>query len=61
MERYTAAQGEGMREEMIKLRDHALEQASFEWAVTLSHVIAFMAQSIERLKQAEEATNATSQ
>lgn len=61
MERYTAAQGEGLREDVITLRNYALEQSDFDWAVLLSHVIAFMAQSIEQLKQAEEATDAASQ
>jgi hypothetical protein len=48
----TAVDKEGaveLREAMIKLRDGALEQGDFQWAVTLSHVVAFMANAIEEI------------
>lgn len=38
-----------LREEMIELRDGALAQNDFQWAVTLSHVVAFMANAIEEV------------
>jgi hypothetical protein len=33
-----------VREELIVLRNGALEQAEFHWAVLLSHVIAYLAE-----------------
>lgn len=40
--KYGKEESEELREQMIVLRNGALEQADFGWAVTLSHVIAWM-------------------
>jgi hypothetical protein len=44
---YSKADSEALRETVIKLRDEALLQNDFEWAVKLSHVVAWMASAIE--------------
>jgi hypothetical protein len=51
-----------LREEMIELRDEALAQGDMNWAVKLSHVVAFMANAIEIVWHEEPAKpdNATS-
>ena len=38
------------RADLVVLRDSALGQAEFHWAVLLSHVIAYMAEYIEVLE-----------
>jgi len=38
-----------LRESMIRLRDEALKQAEFEYAVSLSHVIALLQHYIANL------------
>ncbi|MQX96109.1 hypothetical protein GHK03_07845 [Sinorhizobium medicae] len=43
--------GEALREEVIALRDEALRQDDFEWAVKLSHVVAWMAEAMQELKE----------
>lgn len=40
---FDAAGVDSLRSSMIELRNGALEQNEFGWAVTLSHVIAMMA------------------
>lgn len=44
---YSTAEIQSLREEVIELRDGALEQKDFQWAVVLSHVVAAMAQMLE--------------
>jgi hypothetical protein len=44
---YNKEESLALREEIIVLRDEALKQAEFEWAVKLSHVVAWMAIIIE--------------
>lgn len=39
-----------LRNAIIELRDEALKQGDFEWAVKLSHVVAWMAVAIEKLQ-----------
>jgi hypothetical protein len=59
---------EELREEMIELRDEALAQGDMNWAVRLSHVVAFMANAIteiwpdsktiaERMQEARETSH----
>jgi len=54
---YTREGVEDIRQQVIKLRDSALEQADFWWAVTLSHTIAYLAEYADLLK-AQEAKGA---
>ena len=43
---YNREDAERLRSSLIELRDGALEAAAFDWAVSLSHSIAFMAVAI---------------
>lgn len=43
--------GEALREEVIALRDEALRQDDFEWAVKLSHVVAWMPEAMQEVKE----------
>ncbi len=54
MVRYEKSDVEELRNEVIVLRDEALKQDDFEWAVKLSHVIAAMAQHVETFKEVED-------
>jgi hypothetical protein len=45
---------EDARLELIVLRDSALKQAEFKWAVLLSHVIAYMSDYAEFLRLKDE-------
>lgn len=38
-----------LREQIIQLRDEALKQSDFGWAVTLSHVVAVLAWTVGAL------------
>ena len=44
---YNREESEHLRQRIIDLRNGALEQNSFDWAVTLSHVIGWMAVMME--------------
>ena len=44
-----------LRNAVVELRDEVLTRGDFEWAVKLSHVVAWMAVAIEKL-QPEKAT-----
>lgn len=47
---YTPEAADSLRDELIVMRDGALAQHAFEWAVALSHVIAMMAEYKEILE-----------
>jgi hypothetical protein len=38
-----------LRQSIIELRDEALKQNDFQWAVTLSHVVAVLAWTMEAM------------
>lgn len=44
---YDVEASEGLRQELIKLRDEALGAAEFGPAIVLSHTVAWMAKAIE--------------
>jgi hypothetical protein len=46
---YDLKSSNDLRDKMIELRDAALKQGNMEWAVTLSHVIAFMMVAIDEM------------
>lgn len=48
-------EGEALRELVIELRNEALAQADFKWAVNLSHVIKWMADRLNEDQAAKEA------
>lgn len=48
---YTKEEVIAMRETVIELRDGALKQNEFGWAVNLSHVIAVLALVIEVIEE----------
>jgi hypothetical protein len=48
---YTPEAVEAAREELATLRNGALDQAEFHWAVLLSHVLAYMAEYQELLER----------
>lgn len=47
---YTPEAVESVRKQLIELRDGALEQQEFTWAVLLSHTLAYMAEYKEVLE-----------
>jgi hypothetical protein len=51
---YTREDAEAMRLGLITLRDAALDAAMFEWAVSLSHTIAFLAVASDEIWGREE-------
>jgi hypothetical protein len=54
---YDRASSQELRSKLIELRDEALKQADFEWAVNLSHVIAWMACVIDIVYSEQEKDN----
>ena len=50
---YFKSDTEELRNEVIALRDEALKQGDMYWAITLSHVIAFMAVALEEMYKEE--------
>jgi hypothetical protein len=46
---YSKQDSEALRQEMIELRNAALEQGDLEWSVKLSHTVAWMAVAIEEI------------
>lgn len=46
---YDKEASEALRNHIIALRDAALTSGHMEWAVTLSHTVAFMATAIEEM------------
>jgi hypothetical protein len=54
---YDRASSQELRSKVIELRDEALKQNDFEWAVNLSHVIAWMACAIDVIYPEQEKDN----
>lgn len=54
---YTMEDVEKMREGLITLRDAALKAAMFDWAVSLSHTIAFLAVARDEIWGRDERPN----
>jgi len=50
---YTPSGVEDIRQQVIILRDGAIKQSDFTWAVILSHTIAYLAEYADLLKERE--------